>query len=129
MSEKYVARARRCDGWWALEVDVPGTGRTLATQVRRLDQAPAMVADLLATFFDRGREEFAIQVVPLLDDEIRSEIEDARNKRARIEETIREAGEASRKAARHLQSQGLTARDIAVLLGVTHQRVSQLLTS
>lgn len=39
----------------------------------------------------------------------------------------KEAGEATRKAAQHLQAQGLTVRDIAGLLGITHQRVSQII--
>ena len=40
-----TAIARRCDGWWAIEVpEIPG----LFTQVRRLDQIAAMVKDAAA---------------------------------------------------------------------------------
>jgi hypothetical protein len=126
----YTARAERGDGWWVLFVNGPGLeGRELATQARRLDQAPAMVLDLLATFFDRPVEEFAVQVVPVLDDEVRSEIDDAREKRAAIDKAVQAAGQASRIAARHLAARGLPVRDIASLLGISQQRVSQLLTS
>jgi DNA-directed RNA polymerase specialized sigma24 family protein len=126
--KNYVAKATRGDGWWALIVEDAG-GHPAATQCRRLDQAEAVVADLLATLLGGNPDEFAVEVVPVLDNELRTEVAEARAKRTRAEDASTSAVEASRKAARDLALRGLSQRDIAVLLGLTHQRVSQLLAS
>ena len=127
MTKSYTATARRDGGWWVLIVELDEPDRTLGTQVRRLDQAQPMVIDLLASFFDLPKEEFAIRVVPVLDDDTCTEVRTARSLKSEAERIGKEAGEATRKAAQHLQAQGLTVRDIAGLLGITHQRVSQII--
>lgn len=58
-----TAIARRCDGWWVIEVsEIPG----LFTQVRRLDQVAAMVKDAAATL---NVEVNGVKVTPKLSEQ------------------------------------------------------------
>jgi hypothetical protein len=56
--------------------------------------------------------------------EIVEEATAARSTAARAQET---AARLTRQAARQLVEEGLTVRDAGVLLGVSHQRIAQLL--
>ncbi len=51
-SGTFTARARRSQGWWAIEVTGDRLQFPAYTQARQLDQAEAMVRDLLALHFD-----------------------------------------------------------------------------
>ena len=63
----FTATARRSAGWWAIEVTGDELPYPAYTQVRRLDQAEAMVRDLLALHFDIDTHDTGIvEVVPVL---------------------------------------------------------------
>lgn len=118
--QKVTAIARRCDGWWAIEVpEIPG----LFTQVRRLDQVAAMVKDAAATLNVKVN---GVKVTPKLSeqDELkRQRMLDAKSA------AIKTQGKSSmlmRETVRILRNQGLTVRDVAELTGVTPQRISLL---
>ena len=52
---RYRVRARRVDGWWALDFDVD---RRIHSQVRRLDQSADAAADAITLWFadEDGRQ-------------------------------------------------------------------------
>jgi hypothetical protein len=126
----YRVNASRDGKFWMLEITGPGLKRSGATQVRRLDQAEDMVRDWLATRFDLF-EEAAREIViePVLPAEEHSVVEVARSKRQAAEEAQRAALEATTAAARELSKHDLTTRDIGSLLGISHQRVSQMVNA
>lgn len=115
------ALAHRDDGWWAVEVpEIPG----LFTEARRLDQIADLVKE--AAVFMIGTDDLDVVVVPNVpayDDLIDSAV-GLRDRQQRLE---REATAASRRAVSTLRHDaGLTTRDVASLLRITPQRVSQI---
>ena len=120
----------RSEGWWALEVTGDDLGYPAYTQTRRLDQAEAIVRDLLALHFDVSMDEVGgVEIVPVLDAALAEEVSRTRDAREQAERVRADATAQTRLTARHLKDQGLAQRDISILLGVSHQAVSQLLAS
>ncbi|MGO9082030.1 MAG: hypothetical protein ACLQDY_23845 [Streptosporangiaceae bacterium] len=126
----FQVAARRSEGWWALEVTGGGLQYPAHTQARRLDQAQAMVRDLLALHFDISPADVGdVEIAPVLDAALAAEVSRTRHAREQAEKVRADATTQTRLAARHLKEQGLAQRDISILLGVSHQAVSQLLAS
>lgn len=121
---KVTARAQRSDGWWAIEVpEVPG----LHTQTRRLDQVEAMVRDAVALMEDVSESDVEVDVMPELDEQVAALLSAAKAARVQADELSDKAASGIRDAARTLASSGMSLRDVGVVLGVSHQRVAQLL--
>jgi hypothetical protein len=124
--KRYSVHARRVGAWWALDVEgVPGAH----TQVRRLDQAEGMARDAVAGVLDIAPDAFEVVVTPVIPEPIREIVDQATTARSRAAEAQDVAGQLTRQAARRLVEEGLTVRDAGVLLGVSHQRIAQLLQS
>ena len=124
---KVTATATRRGDWWAIEVtDVQGG---LHTQARRLDQVAATVADAVALVADVPPNTIEVSVIPKLpprDAELIGAARHASQEAARAAEL---ASQLSRQAVAQLRSEGMTVRDVGGLLGVSPQRVSQLVES
>ena len=115
-----TAIARRCDGWWAIEVpEIPG----LFTQVRRLDQVAAMVKDAAATLNVKVN---GVKVTPKLSEQDELMLQHMLDAKSAAIKTQEEASMLMRETVRILRNQGLTVRDVAELTGVTPQRISSL---
>lgn len=116
----YEVVARR----WALgwELHIQGVG---VTQSHRLTEAEAMVRDYIV--MDLGEHDFEVEITPEMSPGIDREIHRARKATADAAEVVEAAAKRSRDVARRLRDEGLTGRDIAIVLGVSPQRVSQLL--
>jgi hypothetical protein len=126
----FTATARRSAGCWAIEVTSNDLPHPAYTQARRLDQAEAMVRDLLALHFDIDvNETSAVEIVPVLDEPLADEVTKTRRARATADRLRVDAIYLTRETARHLKEQGMPQRDISILLGISHQAVSQLLAS
>ncbi len=113
----YRVTARRWERGWELHIEGMGV-----TQCRRLTEAEEMVRDYLA--LDTGADPDSLDVVitPVVDADV------AETRRA-VEAAMRAqrmAAARSRATARRLRSLGLSGREIAMVLGVSPQRVSQL---
>jgi predicted XRE-type DNA-binding protein len=129
-AKNFTATARRSQGWWALEVTGEGLLYPAFTQARRLDQAEAAVRDLLALHFGlEANQVGGVEVVPVLDAPLADEVSKTRSTRERSERLRVDAIYLTRQTAQHLKAQGLPQRDISILLGISHQAVSQLLAS
>jgi len=119
----YTIRARRSGQWWAL--DAEGL-RGVHTQVRRIDQAEEMARDAIAGVLDVAPDSFELTVVPEVPQSLRAIIEEATAARSQAAQAQDAAAQLTREAARRLVEEGLTVRDAGVLLGVSHQRIAQL---
>ncbi|WP_332838878.1 type II toxin-antitoxin system HicB family antitoxin [Nocardia bovistercoris] len=119
-----TAIARRSGDWWAVEVpEVDGA----FTQAKRLEQIPAMVADAISLLEDIPAEQVEVTVVPDIGDpELLESAERARAQVAAAQAVQAAAASASRAVVEQLRDKGLPVRDVAVILKMSAQRVSQL---
>jgi len=124
---KVTAKVQRADDWWAVEVpEVPG----VFTQVKRLDQVAGMVSDAVATMLDIDADDVEVTLDPVFNVALVEHVTDA----LRLAKEAAAAQEAASRAMRATvlelrEEEKLSVRDVAVLLGVSHQRVSQLVDS
>ena len=123
----YSARAVRSGDWWAITIpDLKG----VHSQARRLDQAATMARAAISLFLDVAIDSFEVTVVPVLPTAIQAQVDRARAVRGEAEGLQREAATATARAARELVSGAkLTVREAGQVLGLSHQRVAQLLHS
>ena len=120
----YDVTATREPGWWVLSVEIGG--KVHATQARRLDQADAMVRDLIAIWTEASPDSFEISIARRIPEDLQTELEHARQLRVEAEKLNDEASERGREVARHLAEAGFSLRDVGALLGVSFQRAGQL---
>jgi predicted RNase H-like HicB family nuclease len=121
---KVTATAHRSGDWWAIEVPEV---RGVHTQVKRLDQAAAMAADAVALMLEIDPADIDVTVNPVLNEEAAAAVARAVQAAQAARQAQEDASAAMRSAVTRLrETEHLTARDVASLLGVSHQRVSQL---
>lgn len=119
----YTARARRSGSWWAVDVpELPG----VFSQARRLDRVESMARDAIALFLDVDPATLEIRVETNLPSEIRRDVDEVSRLRADAERLQAESSVAMRHLTHELLGRGLSVRDAAIILGISHQRVSQL---
>ncbi len=116
-----TANVVRAGKWWAVSVpEVDG----LFTQVRRLDDVEPMVRDAAALLTGRDEDEFEVTVV--VDSGRQADIERAGLLASRAEQSRMEAAAAARSVVSGLRADGLTVREVAYVMKISPQRVSQL---
>jgi predicted RNase H-like HicB family nuclease len=120
----YTIEAVRSGKWWALSVpELPG----IHSQVRRLDQAEAMIRDALALAYDIDPDTPRLcGPVPTINPELDDLLHQTREHRAQLVELRRETDELTRRLVREMSDAGLPVRDIAVTLDISFQRAAQL---
>ncbi|HEV2639751.1 MAG TPA: hypothetical protein VGX23_31760 [Actinocrinis sp.] len=121
MSELQVVAKPWKHGW---ELHVEGVG---VTQSRSLADAEEVARDYVALLQDVRADAVHVRLVPELEPELAGAVRDARSAASAAEDVQKRAAALSRSAVRLLKNKGLTGRDIAVILQVSPQRVSQLL--
>lgn len=122
----YKAIVTRDDRWWM--VHVPEIGGL--TQARRLGEAKAMACSLIAVTLDIPTDSFEVEVEvekvgSVQVAERAARLRAARETATRIEREVQSDTES---LARDLASQGVPLRDIGDILGVSYQRVHQLVS-
>lgn len=126
MTKLYQAKAERSGDWWALSVpEVPG----VFSQCRRIREAEGMVAEALALFLDVDPTMIAVVVIPVLGDDLDERIRERRAMVTQLEQLQRDLGSVSAGLLRSMIDAGLTQRDAADVLGLSFQRVGQLLAA
>lgn len=119
----YTVTARRSGDWWALEVpDLPG----VFSQAKRLSTADSAAREAIAAMLDTEAEGIEVTLEVVLPDAAVSALEAVDEAKARAERASREAQRAAQAAAAAL-TQTLSQRDAGKILGVSFQRISQML--
>lgn len=113
----YQVTARRWERGWELHIDGVGV-----TQCRRLTEAEEMVKDYLALDTGADPDSFDVVITPVVD----ADVAETRHAVEAAMRAQRMAAARSRATARRLRALGLSGREIALVLGVSPQRVSQL---
>jgi len=95
------------------------------THGRTLEQARARLREALGLWIDRP-EDVVIEETIRLPADLRTAIERSRRTRKRAEREQNNAQTQTRAAAEALVEEGVSLRDAGELLGLSHQRVQQL---
>jgi predicted RNase H-like HicB family nuclease len=122
----YTARLEQeHDGRWSVELEEEPRVHTWG---KTIDQALNRVREAAALWYQT--DEASIELVPraVLPRATDRTVEQARKAREQARDADRLAIEQTRKAAVALTSRGISMRDAAAILGISHQRVHQLLT-
>lgn len=122
MSKSYTATAVREGRWWVITVEDVGV-----TQARTLRDAPAAARGMVGAMLDIDEDGIQVEVTPDLGGDLAAQVRTARERVMLAERERAEAATASRAAARALLDRGLTGADAATVLGLSPQRVSQLI--
>jgi predicted RNase H-like HicB family nuclease len=122
----YTARLEReKDGRWTVELEeeprVHTWGKTVEQALTRMSEAAAL-------WFQIDEDQISLVPHPVLPKTTERTVEQARHAREQAKGADRLALEHTRKAAAALTSRGISMRDAAAILGISHQRVHQLLT-
>lgn len=120
----YTVRAKPWAHGWELHIDRGGV-----TQSRTLHGAEKMVRDYLALETGEPPGSFDIQIIPEIGEDLEMKAKSAREAVAAADRAQRVAAIENREIAHELKRKGLSGRDIAVVLRISPQRVSQLLRS
>jgi hypothetical protein len=108
--------------WWMVEIpEIDGL-----TQARHLREADDMARDYIAATLDIPEDSFTLAMSIEVGAEAQRHIDAAKRLRKEADEAAQRASEESRTAARCLAAAGLPLRDVSVVLGVSYQRVHQL---
>jgi len=121
----YRVQATRSGDWWAITIPaLPGA----FSQCKRLDQVEAMAREVIALMLDIDPTDVGdIEVDVQLPDQLADDLATLRRSERLADDARQAAAHAQRRAAEQLRAAGLSVRDIGRLLGVSHQRVSQIL--
>jgi hypothetical protein len=119
------------DGWLARVISA-SAGADQApvdavTQSRTLVTIEPMVRELIATILDAGEGDFDLDLDYRVADDLRELISQAKGARAWLDAARELWQERLLSAVQGLASAGFSLRETALLLGLSHQRVAQLL--
>jgi hypothetical protein len=134
MKPTYQIKIWQEDGWWLARVmeasdDADASPLNAMTQARSLARIEPMGRDLIATILDADEDSFDVKFEYQLPGELGELVHQARGARAWLDAAQDLWHERSRVAARALAEAGYSLRETATLLGLSHQRVDQLLAS
>ena len=122
---RFRVRAIRSGNWWAITVpELPG----VFSQSRRLDQVEPMAREAIALMMDVDTSQIGSIVVDIVPPAPAAALIGKMNEALdAARQATESATSARRDAARALRADGLPMRDVGWLLGLSHQRVSQIL--
>lgn len=122
---EYEVQAERDGKWWVVTVpDVPGA----VTQTRRLADVDEWIREAIAFVLQVPEDSFDLTVSPTLPESLATELSQSRELLAEASRIRSEAARAARRTASDLRIKGgLSSREVAQVMGISPQRVHQLL--
>jgi hypothetical protein len=132
MTPRYSVRIWPEGDWWMARVtsasdDADPAPVDAVTQARSMVKIEPMVRELIAVILDAGEGDFDLDLDYRIADDLRELISQAKGARAWLDAAGDLWQERSVAAARALAGAGFSLRETALLLGLSHQRVGQLL--
>ena len=122
----FTVTAQRGQRRWVLQcVEYPGA----LSEVARLSEADTAIREAIAYVAGLPADSFTVDVVPVIDPRAREQLQTAAELRVEASHAQERASDAIVQAAHTLADSGLSMRDIGTILGLSHQRVHQLLSS
>lgn len=119
----YTVHAKRAGKYWELHIDGVGV-----TQSRNLTtDADEMIRSYVHMMKDVPAATVAFTLIPQVDADLDAATAAARKSAELADRAVKDAAARNRSVAARLVAAGITGRDAARILGVTPQRVSQLL--
>ena len=122
MTDTYNVLAKRWNKGWELHIEGVGV-----TQARRPREAEEMVRDLIARREEVAENSFELTWTFEVNAELDAKVKDARAAVEDLSTVQRETASKSRAVARQLADAGLAKNEVAWVMDVSPQRVSQLL--
>ena len=120
----YTARYRREGSWWIVTVDgLDG----VFTHARRIDQIEPLIRDAIALWLEVEPTSLEILLQPDLPADAASAIVEAARARSEAEVAKAQAAQSTTTAVVTLFRTGMPTRDVGRLVGISHQRVAQIL--
>ena len=123
--KKFMVSAERSGNWWALSTS--GSNVNVWTQCRRLEEAEQTAREAIALASGLCEQEFAIDLEVNLPKRLQSVAASARSASDLAAVAQDAANALLAQAADELSSYGLSVRDTGTLLGISGQRVSQII--
>lgn len=118
----YIAAVTREDGYWVVSVD----DLALAGQVRRLSDAEPVMRSIVAAALDVPEGEVHLELAVPVREEALSMMAQADRQEAEARTALSDARRLRCAATDKLIQAGLTQREVARALGLSPQRVGQL---
>ncbi len=123
----YTARLEReKDGRWSVELEEEPRVHTWG---KTIDQALTRMREAAALWFETDESSIVLTPKPVLTKTVMRTIDAAREAREQARNADRVALEKMQRAAAELARKGISMRDAAAILGISHQRVHQLLAT
>jgi hypothetical protein len=134
MKPTYEVRAWREHGWWLARVVAANEGADATplnalTHARSLTKIEQTARDLVATILDADEQAFDIELEYILPNEVETVVYEAIGARTWMDAAQQLWHEHSAVAVHALIGHGFSIQETAKLLGLSDQRVSQLLES
>lgn len=123
----YRVRCERRGSGWLLWVGGPGLDEEYVTQARTYEEVEGTARDALALLLREPATSFDVVVEVTLAPDLQGPVALARRLRRKAAAAQRQSVTALGEAARRLADAGYSRRDSAALLGVSRQRISQIL--
>jgi hypothetical protein len=132
MKPTYQVRVWQEDGWWLARVIAASDGADPAplnalTQARGVAKIESMGRDLIATILDASEDAYDVEFEYQLSGESGELVCQAKGARAWLDAAQDLWQERSAAAVKALTAEGYSLRETATLLGLSHQRVDQIL--
>ncbi len=127
-SNGYRVEVVRSGTWWA--ITVPELGGVFS-QTKRLDQVEDAAREAISLMLELEEDDDVgpLDVVVTPPVGVADLLEALQESTVAADKAVRVAAATRREVAELLRAEGLPLRDVGVLIGVSHQRVSQLLAS
>ena len=121
----YRVDVSRDNGWWVMHARIPRT--IIYSQARNITDIDPMIRDAISGALSSDPESFDIELDFDLASDVMEQVHRANEAAAQAAEVQARASRESRAAVQALREEGLTLKEAGYFLGVTPQRVAQLL--
>ncbi|MDO8730983.1 MAG: hypothetical protein Q7L55_00170 [Actinomycetota bacterium] len=126
MRRSFNANAVHIQGYWAITIHGV-LNSTIHTQAKRIDRIEYMARDAIALGLQVQPDSFDVTVSFKIDPQLQASIDQAKTASRTAQDAQLQATSKTKSAVELLHEQGFSTRDAGALIGLSPQRISQLL--